>query len=127
MYVEIRPITAKHDKLMQMLQYTAINMATMLTANGIVLFDDCVKIWIKEYAGREFYPKIEFDIGRQEIQYDMTEDGYIREAHYKQFVGGTGRSRRLDIARNDLYPSLLQIDSMLRSYYNFVDGYTPIL
>lgn len=127
MYVEIRPISAKNDKLMQMLQYTANNMIMLLNAYGISLPDDCVKIWIKDYAGREFYPKIEFDIGRQEIQYDITEDGFIREAHYKQFVGRAGRCKRLDIARKDLNQKLLYIDTLIRQYYRFIDGYTPYI
>ena len=112
---------------MSMLQYTTYNMIMLLQANNVLLSDDCVKIWIKNYADREFYPKIEFDIGRQEIQYDITEDGFIREAHYKQFIGGAGRCKRLDIARNDLNQKLLYIDTLIRQHYGFIDGYTPYL
>ena len=86
--------------------------------------DDCVKIWIKQYSDDIFYPKIEFDTDRQEIQYDMTVDGDIREIHYKRFTGTKGRSRRIDIARDDLKPALRVIDDIIREGYGFTDYYT---
>ena len=125
MYVEIRKISANNEILMDMLKYNAIKMIQMLNANGIILNDDCVKIWIKQFSDDIFYPKIEFDTDRQEIQYDMTTDGDIREIHYKRFTGTRGRSRRIDIARDDLKPMLLCIDTIIRQGYNFVDAYTP--
>lgn len=124
MYVEIRSISAKNDMLMDMLKYHAMNMIHMLNAHGITLNDDCVKIWIKQYSDEIFYPKIEFDTERQEIQYDMTVDGAIREIHYKRFTGTKGRSRRVDIARNDLKPLPRMIDDIIREGYDFTDWYT---
>ena len=124
MYVEIRSISAKNDMLMDMLKYHAMNMIHMLNAHGITLNDDCVKIWIKQYSDEIFYPKIEFDTERQEIQYDMTVDGTIREIHYKRFTGTRGRSRRVDITRNDLKPLPRMIDDIIREGYDFTDWYT---
>lgn len=124
MYVEIRNISVRNDVLMDMLKYNVIKMVNMLNARGIILNDDCVKIWIKQYSDEIFYPKIEFDTDRQEIQYDMTVDGDIREIHYKRFTGTKGRSRRIDIARDDLKPTLLIIDDIIREGYGFTDYYT---
>ena len=124
MYVEIRNISVHNDVLMDMLKYNVIKMVNMLNAHGIILNDDCVKIWIKQYSDDIFYPKIEFDTDRQEIQYDMTVDGDIREIHYKRFTGTKGRSRRIDIARDDLKPALRVIDDIIREGYGFTDYYT---
>ena len=124
MYVEIRNISVHNDILMDMLKYNVIKMVNMLNAHGIILNDDCVKIWIKQYSDDIFYPKIEFDTDRQEIQYDMTVDGDIREIHYKRFTGTKGRSRRIDIARDDLKPALRVIDDIIREGYEFTDYYT---
>lgn len=124
MYVEIRNISVHNDILMDMLKYNVIKMVNMLNAHGIILNDDCVKIWIKQYSDDIFYPKIEFDTDRQEIQYDMTVDGDIREIHYKRFTGTKGRSRRIDIARDDLKPALRVIDDIVREGYGFTDYYT---
>lgn len=124
MYVEIRNISVHNDILMDMLKYNVIKMVNMLNAHGIILNDDCVKIWIKQYSDDIFYPKIEFDTDRQEIQYDMTVDGDIREIHYKRFTGTKGRSRRIDIARDDLKPALRVIDDIIREGYGFTDYYT---
>ena len=124
MYVEIRNISVHNDILMDMLKYNVIKMVNMLNAHGIILNDDCVKIWIKQYSDDIFYPKIEFDTDRQEIQYDMTVDGDIREIHYKRFTGTKGRSRRIDIARDDLKPALRVIDDIIREEYGFTDYYT---
>lgn len=124
MYVEIRNISVRNDVLMDMLKYNVIKMVNMLNARGIILNDDCVKIWIKQYSDEIFYPKIEFDTDRQEIQYDMTVDGDIREIHYKRFTGTKGRSRRIDIASDDLKPTLLIIDDIIREGYGFTDYYT---
>lgn len=124
MYVEIRRITARNDKLMDMLKFNAVKMIRMLNAHGVILNDDCVKIWIKQYSDDIFYPKIEFDTRRQELQYDMTEDGNIREIHYKRFTGTKGRSRRIDIAREDLITELRIMDDIIRSGYDYTDSYT---
>lgn len=124
MYVEIRNISVHNDVLMDMLKYNVMKMVNMLNAHGIILNDDCVKIWIKQYSDDIFYPKIEFDTDRQEIQYDMTVDGDIREIHYKRFTGTKGRSRRIDIARDDLKPTLRVIDDIIREGYGFTDYYT---
>lgn len=124
MYVEIRNISVHNDILMDMLKYNVMKMVNMLNAHGIILNDDCVKIWIKQYSDDIFYPKIEFDTDRQEIQYDMTVDGDIREIHYKRFTGTKGRSRRIDIARDDLKPALRVIDDIIREGYGFTDYYT---
>ena len=124
MYVEIRNISVHNDILMDMLKYNVMKMVNMLNAHGIILNDDCVKIWIKQYSDDIFYPKIEFDTDRQEIQYDMTVDGDIREIHYKRFTGTKGRSRRIDIARDDLKPALRIIDDIIREGYEFTDYYT---
>lgn len=124
MYVEIRNISVHNDVLMDMLKYNVMKMVNMLNAHGIILNDDCVKIWIKQYSDDIFYPKIEFDTDRQEIQYDMTVDGDIREIHYKRFTGTKGRSRRIDIARDDLKPALRVIDDIIREGYGFTDYYT---
>ena len=123
MYVEIRNISVHNDVLMDMLKYNVVKMVNMLNAHGIILNDDCVKIWIKQYSDDIFYPKIEFDTDRQEIQYDMTVDGDIREIHYKRFTGTKGRSRRIDIARDDLKPALRVIDDIIREGYGFTDYY----
>lgn len=124
MYVEIRNISVHNDVLMDMLKYNVMKMVNMLNARGIILNDDCVKIWIKQYSDDIFYPKIEFDTDRQEIQYDMTVDGDIREIHYKRFTGTKGRSRRIGIARDDLKPALRIIDDIIREGYGFTDYYT---
>lgn len=124
MYIEIRKISAQNDILMSMLKYESVKMVGILNDAGIVLNDDCVKIWIKAFTDEIFYPKIEFDTDRQEIQYDMTVDGEIREVHYKRFVGAKGRAHRVDIAREDLKPAMLMIDSILRQSYDFSDRYT---
>ena len=124
MYVEIRNISVHNDVLMDMLKYNVMKMVNMLNAHGIILNDDCIKIWIKQYSDDIFYPKIEFDTDRQEIQYDMTVDGDIREIHYKRFTGTKGRSRRIDIARDDLKPTLRVIDDIIREGYGFTDYYT---
>lgn len=124
MYVEIRPFTANHPILIEMLKKETIRMITILYQNGIVLNDDCIKIWVKQYSDEIFYPKIEFDSNRQEIQYDMTETGMIREVHYKRFTGTKGRSTRIDIAKTELVPILTMIDDIIRNAYEYTDGYT---
>lgn len=124
MYIEIRPITARHGPLMEMLKFNVAKMVHALNANGIMLNDDCVKIWIKQYSDEIFYPKIEFDSDRQEIQFDMSTDGEIKEIHYKRFTGTRGRSNRIDISRAELKPSLLAIDMIIRQEYGYFDGLT---
>lgn len=121
MYVEIRKISAQNTALMEMLQYSTIKMIKILNAAGITLTDDCVKIWIKQYADDIFYPKIEFTTEHQELQYDMTDDGAIREVHYKAFSGGKGRIHRIDIAQEDLKPTLHLIDAIIRKTYGMPD------
>ena len=114
MNVLIRPESVNDPVLMPMLKHAAAGMIQTLQQNGIQLADNSVKIWIKEFGENKYFPKIEFDNNNQELQYDLTHDGEIREAHFKTFVHGKGGTKRHDIERTQADPLLVRIDSLLR-------------
>ena len=113
MEVIIRPETAKQDSLINMLQFEVTKMINKLQRFGYPLADRSVKIWVKEYNSN-FYPKIEFDVQGQELQYDMTPDGEINEAHFKQFVKNEGKTYRQDLNKENADPLLIRLDNIIR-------------
>lgn len=114
MNVQIRRESANKPDLLEMLKFTTRNMLNLLHANGIVLTDNSVKIWIKEFNGNRYFPKIEFDNLGQELQYDITHDGMIREVHFKSFVHQNGKTKRHDISKENANQLLQDIDNILR-------------
>ena len=114
MQVAIRPESANHPQLMNMLKYQTNIMLRKLHDNGINLPDKAVKIWIKEFGNEKYFPKIEFDHNNQELQYDLTHEGEIREAHFKSFVRNGNKTQRRDLDRNDADALLVRIDTLLR-------------
>lgn len=114
MNVQIRPESADKPELLEMLKYSVTNMIKTLYANGIILQDNSVKIWIKEFNGHRYFPKIEFDANGQELQYDMTNDGMIREVHFKSFIHQQGKTKRHDINKQNAHSLLQEIDDILR-------------
>ena len=89
-------------------------MIRTLYNNGVVLPDHAVKIWIKEYSNGSLFPKVEFDWHDQELQYDLTTEGEIKEAHFKSFVHTQSCTRRKDVDKKDADPLLIKIDNILR-------------
>ncbi len=114
MQVAIRPESANNPTLMNMLKYQTNIMLRKLHNNGINLPDKAVKIWIKEFGNDKYFPKIEFDHNNQELQYDLTHEGEIREAHFKSFVRNGNKTQRRDLDRNDADALLVRIDTLLR-------------
>lgn len=114
MNVLIRPESANRPDLMQMLKFTTTQMILKLNSHGVTLPDNSVKIWIKEFSETKLFPKVEFDYEGQELQYDLTHDGAIREAHFKSFVKRNGSTVRHDIDKMAANPMLIRIDNIIR-------------
>ena len=114
MKIGIRPESANNPTLMIMLKRKTALMLDVLHANGIDLPDKAVKIWIKEFGADKYFPKIEFDHNNQELQYDLTHEGEIREAHFKSFVKTDNKTQRRDLDRKDADALLVRIDTLLR-------------
>jgi hypothetical protein len=112
--ITVRPESAQNKEMILMLENTASHMLTKLHCNGIDFDDDAVKIWIKEFATGKLYPKIEIDYNHQEIQYDMTEDGLIREVHFKLFKLSGWDRQRIDIDKEQADPILIRADNIIR-------------
>lgn len=113
MNVQIRQSTADNSVLMDMLKRTATELLTTLHNNGINFDNNSVKIWIKEY-NKKLFPKIEFDVQGEELQYDLTHDGAIREAHFKTFIHTNHGTKRKDLEKKNANPLLIRIDNILR-------------
>ncbi|MBO5435083.1 hypothetical protein J6A31_04605 [bacterium] len=114
MNVLIRPESDDNQELMAMLKRASSNMILRLKNHNIILADNSVKIWIKRFSENRLYPKIEFDVGNQELQYDMTADGFIREAHFKSFIRTASGTKRHDLDKMSADPLLITIDNILR-------------
>lgn len=114
MNVLIRPETANRPDLMQMLQYRTTQILTLLHNKGVTLPNNSVKIWIKEFSENKLFPKIEFDINGQEMQYDLDHEGNIQEVHFKSFIRQNGRTFRHDIDKTEADPLLIRIDNIVR-------------
>ena len=114
MNVIIRPESATdRPDLMEMLKYTTTQIIITLYNNGVYLPDNSVRIWIKHFSGDKYYPKIEFDITHEELQYDITHDGKIKESHFKSFNRTSTGMRRADIGKEFAHPLLQQIDDII--------------
>lgn len=123
MNVQIRQESADNQQLLDMLKYTVTKMIHTLELNGIILPDNSVKIWVKQFNNSRFFPKIEFDNGRQELQFDMTHDGMIQEVHFKSFIHTATGTKRHDMNKQDANPLLQRIDNILRfNCTDFVNG-----
>lgn len=116
MNVLIRPESAQNrPDLMNMLKFATTQMLTKLHNHGLHLPDNSVKIWIKHFSGDKYYPKIEFDADGEELQYDMTHDGEIKETHFKEFQRTPNGTKRVDLNKEFANPLLQQIDNIIRS------------
>lgn len=113
----IRPQSADDPVLMPMLRYQAAQMVSILTAHDIDVPDGSVKIWLKPHRSGRLFPKIEFDACGQELQYDISPEGEIKEAHFKAFNTNAGPIVRQNIDKTDAHPVLRQIDDVLRQEY----------
>jgi len=113
MKVQIRPESVENERLMTMLKHEVSEMILKLDRHKFPMYENMVHIWIKEYNGN-FYPKIEFDINRQEIQYDMTVDGEINETHFKSFEKRGNKTIRVDLAKKDACVELQRLDTIIR-------------
>ena len=92
-------------------------MDDKLRSHGINLPGNAIKIWVKEFVRDDFkqlYPKIEFDSGDQELQYDMSEDGAIKEIHFKSFEKNGNGYKRVDIPKEHADVLLAAIDNIIR-------------
>lgn len=114
MNVIIRSESAHRDDLMDMLKNKTIQIIQCLQNNNIMLPDNSIKIWIKQFADTQFYPKIEIDVDNQELQYDVNHDGSIGEAHFKTFVKNGSVYNRVDIDKMQAAPLLIRIDNLIR-------------
>lgn len=114
MNVLIRPESADNQQIMQALQFKTTQILTLLHNKGINLPDNSVKIWIKEFSPTKLFPKIEFDVNGQELQYDLTHDGEIQEAHFKSFIRKNNKTVRHDIEKINADPLLIRIDNIVR-------------
>lgn len=113
MKVQIRPESVENEKIMNMLKHEISEMIFKLDRHQFPIYENMCHIWIKEFNGN-FYPKIEFDINRQELQYDMTVDGEINEAHFKRFDKRNGKTIRVDLAKSEATPELIRLDNIVR-------------
>ena len=113
---KVRNETVPDKTLLDFLRITAENYEAKLHRNGI--YPNNIYIWVKEYNG-QLFPKIEFDIGSEELQYDLlrTQNGFeVGEIHFKTFVKQpNGYVKRLDVKRQDAHVTLQAIDVILRS------------
>ena len=116
MVIQIRPESVDHPELMPLLKSVAIRMCEQLGRYGIHFADNRVKIWIKQYGESTFFMKIEFDLNNDyELQYDISREGTIHEAHFKLFSHDkTGAVRRRDIEKSEADPFLQKVDDILR-------------
>lgn len=110
--VTVRSENKGTDDMIAMLQTKAIEMICKLRENGIKLKPNAVKIWVKNF-GNNFYPKIEFDVDSQELQYDMRLNGTINEVHFKTFVTVGDKTKRVDVLKENAHPILIAIDSII--------------
>ena len=102
---------------MNMLKYVVTQMVKRLQANNIFLPDNIIKIWIKEMGPERQFPKIEFDMDSQELQYELDTNGTIKEKHFKSWVhSSTGALRRYDIEKHEASALLQSIDNILCPY-----------
>lgn len=110
-----RPETAIDNDLLCMLERVSSLMIERVKNAGISLQKDSVKIWIKRFNDK-LYPKIEFDVDGQELQYDMNHNGTVNEVHFKTFVkkddGVNGYSRK-DVLKEEANDILVKIDNVL--------------
>lgn len=113
MKVNIRTESYDDKTLMDMLKRVVTAMVYKLDRKGFPMYENMVHIWIKEYNGN-LYPKIEFDINRQELQYDLNHDGTVNEAHFKSFENRNGKVVRVDLNKQDAYPELIRLDNIIR-------------
>ena len=111
--VKVRPESQDNPELMAMLRHEVTAMLCKLNAHRFPIYQHMATIWIKEYNGK-FYPKIEFDINRQELQYDMNADGTINEVHFKSFEVRGNKHVRVDLVRDEACPELIRLDTIIR-------------
>ncbi len=114
MQIMIRPESADDPKLMPMLKFHSKEMVAKLLASGIEIPEGTVKIWIKRHRTGRMFPKVEFDACGQELQYDLTPEGEIKETHFKAFDNVAGPIIRRNIDKSKAHPVLRQIDDILR-------------
>jgi len=109
----IRKESVQDKELLEMLKMKVKFMISKLEDWDIYLNEEDVKIWIKEFNGK-LYPKIEFDFNKQELQYDLTEVGQIKEAHFKSFRQWKGKFFRKDLKKEKADLFLQTIDNIIR-------------
>ena len=116
MIILVKSASADCPELMTMLKSVTIRMCDHLATYGIFFRDYQVRIWIKEYGDGAFFPKVEFATNNDyELQYDISRDGYIKEAHFKFFEHtADGSVKRHDIDKFHTDPFLAQVDDILR-------------
>lgn len=98
----------------------ALNLLEMLKTRATLYEQICnrnnvnptVFIWVKKF-GNAFYPKIEFDVGEQELQYDMNLDGTINEVHFKSFEKENNKWVRKDFIKEEANPVARAIDELI--------------
>lgn len=113
---KIRNKTYQDRPLLEKLGFMASGYEAKLHRNGIYPTD--IFIWIKEYNGQTF-PKIEFNIAGEELQYDMCINSNIleiSEVHFKTFIKHPdGSIERTDVPREAAHVTLQAIDVILQS------------
>lgn len=111
----VRPYSVNSASLLSMLDRVSMAMIERITNEGIYLKPNSVKIWVKQYADK-LYPKIEFDVNGQELQYDLNHDGTINEVHFKKFEKSDDENcvwKRRDIPKHEANRLLRTIDNIL--------------
>lgn len=113
---KIRPESIPDQGLLNMLMDIAAGYEAKLHRNSI--YPTNIFIWVKDFNGQKF-PKIEFDVASEELQYDMRINGNsleVGEVHFKTFVKQPGgKTKRVDVSRNNAHATLQAIDVILRS------------
>lgn len=112
---KIRNYTANDNWLLTQLA----NIATMWEAklHRNCIYPDNIFIWVKDFNG-QLYPKIEFDVAGEELQYDMRVNGNaleIGEIHFKSFIKASPyKTIRQDLKPEDAHVTLQAADIIIR-------------
>lgn len=113
---KVRPETVQDQELLDKLAELATNYEAKLHRNSI--YPTNIFIWVKDFNGQRF-PKIEFDVASEELQYDMRINGSsleVGEVHFKTFVRQPGcKTKRVDVPKEKAHVTLQAIDIILRS------------
>ena len=106
----IRETSCNDDpNLLEMLKARATAYEQICNKNNV---NPTVFIWVKKF-GNNLYPKLEFDVGEQELQYDLRADGTINEVHFKSFEKENGKWVRKDLLKEEANPVARAIDDLI--------------